>query len=148
MNKPFTNQISAPTALPGAADVRIARIETIPLKVRLDRTANASNLSISHRCTIVTRIHTDAGVIGQCFNGNDDELQGDIIKGLEELMPLIGHVQVASVPKRNEPGTGELDDFRIFRQLDSLGYNGFVGCEYRPANGTLAGLSWLKAAAS
>jgi 2-dehydrotetronate isomerase len=75
-------------------------------------------------------------------------LQGDIIKGLEELMPLIGHVQVASVPKRNEPGTGELDDFRIFQHLDSLGYNGFVGCEYRPAKGTLAGLSWLKAAAS
>ena len=92
MNKPFTNQISAPTALPGAADVRIARIETIPLKVRLDRTANGSNLLFTHRCAIVTRIHTDAGVIGECFNGNDDELQGDIIKVIaEEMAPkLIG----------------------------------------------------------
>jgi len=93
MNKAFTNQISAPTALPGAADVRIARIETIPLKVRLDRTANGSNLSITHRCAIVTRIHTDAGVIGECFNGNDDELQGPIMKVIaEEMAPkLIGH---------------------------------------------------------
>src|SRR6186997_1927289 len=93
MNRPFTNQITAPTALPGAADVRIARIETIPLKVRLDRTANGSNLSLTHRCAIVTRIHTDAGVIGECFNGNDDELQGAIIKVIaEEMAPkLIGH---------------------------------------------------------
>ena len=41
--------------------------------------------------------------------------------------------------------TGELDDGRIFRHLDQLGYAGYVGCEYRPANGTLAGLSWIKA---
>ena len=59
-------------------------------------------------------------------------------------MPLTGHVQVASVPKRNEPGTGELDDFRIFRHLDALGYQGFVGCEYRPAAGTAEGLGWFR----
>jgi hydroxypyruvate isomerase len=59
------------------------------------------------------------------------------------LLPVTGHVQVASVPKRNEPGTGELDDARIFRYLDELGYQGFVGCEYRPAAGTLAGLGWM-----
>ena len=71
-------------------------------------------------------------------------IHGDVIRGLEALMPIIGHVQVASVPARNEPGTGELDDGRIFDTLDALGYEGYVGCEYRPRGGTLDGLSWLR----
>jgi hydroxypyruvate isomerase len=70
-------------------------------------------------------------------------LHGDVTKSLETLMPVIGHVQKASVPKRNEPCTGELDDWRIFRHLDALGYDGYVGCEYRPAARTLDGLSWM-----
>lgn len=70
-------------------------------------------------------------------------IHGDVMMSLEKLMPMIGHVQIASVPKRHEPLTGELDDVRIFQHLDSLGYQGFVGCEYRPADGTLAGLGWL-----
>ncbi len=73
-------------------------------------------------------------------------LHGDVLTGLETLMPMIGHVQVASVPKRQEPGTGELDDFRIFAALDALGYDGWVGCEYRPAGATLDGLGWLERA--
>jgi 2-dehydrotetronate isomerase len=72
-------------------------------------------------------------------------LRGDVLTGLKSLMPLIGHVQIASVPARNEPGSGELDDFRILRTLDELGYEGFVGCEYRPMAGTLDGLGWLRA---
>ena len=73
-------------------------------------------------------------------------LHGDVLKSLEAMMPRIGHIQTASVPRRNEPGTGELDDFRIFEAIDALGYQGFVGCEYRPASGTLAGLSWMRTA--
>lgn len=73
-------------------------------------------------------------------------LHGDVMKSLEALLPVIGHVQTAAVPKRNEPMTGELDDLRIFRHLDALGYDGFVGCEYRPAAGTLEGLGWMKGA--
>jgi 2-dehydrotetronate isomerase len=73
-------------------------------------------------------------------------LHGDVLKSLEALLPLIGHVQVASVPKRNEPGTGELNDARIFGHLDALKYDGYVGCEYRPAAGTLDGLGWLNGA--
>ncbi|MBI2255596.1 MAG: TIM barrel protein [Proteobacteria bacterium] len=69
-------------------------------------------------------------------------LHGDVLTGLKTLLPLISHVQIASVPARNEPGTGELDDFRVLKELDALGYTGFVGCEYRPAAGTLAGLAW------
>ncbi len=71
-------------------------------------------------------------------------LHGDLLKSLEALMPVIGHVQTASVPARNEPGTGELDDQRIFRHLDQLGYQGYVGCEYRPAGHTLDGIGWFR----
>lgn len=73
-------------------------------------------------------------------------LHGDVMKSLEALLPVTGHIQVASVPKRNEPGTGELDDARIFRHLDAIGYDGYVGCEYRPAAGTLEGLAWMSGA--
>jgi len=70
-------------------------------------------------------------------------LHGDVIRGLEGLLPVIGHVQIAAVPHRNEPGTGELDDFRVLKVLDDLGYQGFVGCEYRPRGATLDGLGWM-----
>src|ERR1700736_3643262 len=82
-------------ALPPATDLgraRIERIETIPLRVNLDRPAAGSTLRLTHRATIVTRVHTDAGVIGECFNGNDDELQGAIIRMIhDEMAPrLVG----------------------------------------------------------
>ena len=72
-------------------------------------------------------------------------LHGDVIKGLETLLPVTGHVQTASVPGRNEPGTGELDDKRVFETLDRLGYGGVVGLEYRPKAGTIPGLAWMQA---
>lgn len=71
-------------------------------------------------------------------------LHGDVATSLADLMPLIGHVQTASVPRRNEPGTGELNDDFLFRRLDELGYDGYVGCEYRPASGTREGLGWFR----
>eukprot|EP01037_Dinobryon_pediforme_P015225 gene15225-15371_t len=71
-------------------------------------------------------------------------IHGDVMRSLEAMMPMIGHIQIASVPERHEPLTGELDDARIFRHLDALGYQGFVGCEYRPAKGTVNGLDWLR----
>lgn len=72
-------------------------------------------------------------------------IHGDVLTGLKTLMPVIGHVQIAAVPLRHEPGTGELDDHRILNALDDLGYTGFVGCEYRPAGNTVDGLAWMKA---
>ncbi|MCA3555860.1 TIM barrel protein [Aestuariivirga sp.] len=71
-------------------------------------------------------------------------LHGDVTRGLDAMLPFTGHVQAASVPMRNEPCTGELDDARIFRHLDQLGYGGYVGCEYRPAAGTAEGLGWFR----
>ena len=72
-------------------------------------------------------------------------MHGDVVMGLRRLMPLIGHVQIASVPSRNEPDGEELDYRFVFAELDRLGYTGFVGCEYRPRGQTLDGLGWLSA---
>lgn len=71
-------------------------------------------------------------------------IHGDVTRGLERLMPVIGHIQISSVPERHEPTTGELDDSRILETIDALNYSGFVGCEYRPSAGTLEGLGWRK----
>lgn len=70
-------------------------------------------------------------------------LHGDVTMRLRALMGIVGHVQTASVPARHEPGTGELDDAFLFAELDRLGYDGYVGCEYNPAAGTAAGLGWF-----
>jgi hydroxypyruvate isomerase len=70
--------------------------------------------------------------------------QGDVTRRMEELMPVIGHMQLADVPKRNEPGTGEINWEFVFRRIDELGYKGWIGCEYRPAGNTLEGLAWRK----
>jgi len=68
--------------------------------------------------------------------------EGDITKRMEQFMPVIAHTQIADVPARNEPGTGEIGWRYVFRRMDELGYQGWVGCEYRPAGDTVAGLGW------
>ena len=69
--------------------------------------------------------------------------EGDITQRLEQHLPLVAHIQVADVPGRNEPGTGEIAWRYVFAAMDRLGYAGHVGCEYRPAHKTVAGLSWI-----
>jgi 2-dehydrotetronate isomerase len=71
-------------------------------------------------------------------------IHGDVTRGLEALMPLIGHIQISSVPLRHEPGTGELDDRHVLQIIAQLNYAGYIGCEYQPAAGTLEGLGWMK----
>jgi hydroxypyruvate isomerase len=70
-------------------------------------------------------------------------LHGDVVMALRRMAPIIGHIQIASVPERHEPMSGELNDLRIFDEIDAIGYRGYIGCEYRPAAGTRAGLGWL-----
>ncbi|WP_159946446.1 2-oxo-tetronate isomerase [Rhizobium sp. 18065] len=70
-------------------------------------------------------------------------LHGDVIMALRQMAPVIGHIQIASVPERHEPLSGELDDRRIFAEIDAIGYEGYVGCEYRPTAGTREGLGWM-----
>ena len=71
-------------------------------------------------------------------------LHGDVVMALRRLLPIVGHVQIASVPSRHEPDGEELNYPFVFAELDRLGYVGFVGCEYVPRGATPAGLDWFK----
>lgn len=70
-------------------------------------------------------------------------MEGGLLEKLDTLMPVIGHIQIASVPARAEPDQGDLDYKPILRKLDALGYNRPIGAEYRPIATTSAGLGWL-----
>lgn len=72
-------------------------------------------------------------------------MEGDLANTLRERMALIRHIQLADVPGRHEPGTGEINFPFLFRTLDALGYDGWVGCEYIPLGDTVAGLGWRTA---
>ena len=69
-------------------------------------------------------------------------MEGELAGTIEKYLSRIGHVQLADNPGRNEPGTGEIHYPFLFQLLDRLGYAGWVGCEYKPAAGTEAGLGW------
>jgi hydroxypyruvate isomerase len=69
-------------------------------------------------------------------------MEGDIARSLQKHLGRIGHVQLADNPGRNEPGTGEINYPFLFRHLDTLGYRGWIGCEYKPRTTTVDGLGW------
>lgn len=69
-------------------------------------------------------------------------MEGDLQKRFEANLANIGHIQIAGVPDRHEPDSGEVAYDRLLPKLDSLGYAGWVGCEYRPRADTREGLIW------
>jgi hydroxypyruvate isomerase len=71
-------------------------------------------------------------------------MEGNLAETVARLLPRIGHVQIADVPDRHEPGTGEVNYDFLLRHLDRLGYAGWVGCEYNPQGDTREGLKWAK----
>jgi hydroxypyruvate isomerase len=70
--------------------------------------------------------------------------RGDIIPTFLRLKDRIAHVQIADNPGRHEPGSGEINFPHVFEALDSAGYAGWIGCEYRPKTKTVDGLGWIK----
>lgn len=90
--------------------------------------ANADNLKIMFDCYHIQRIHADVN------------------HWLEVLLPHIGHIQIASVPKRAEPNTSgdELNYAEVFSAIERLAYTGMIGAEYKPTATTEAGLAWLQ----
>jgi len=72
--------------------------------------------------------------------------EGELAATLQRHLARIAHIQVADNPGRNEPGTGEINYHFLFAHLDRIGYKGWIGCEYKPAATTEAGLGWLEAA--
>lgn len=71
-------------------------------------------------------------------------MEGDLTRTIEANFARIGHLQLADNPGRHEPGTGEINYAHLFRRIDDLGYQGWIGCEYKPATSTEAGLGWMK----
>lgn len=67
-------------------------------------------------------------------------MEGDLARTIETEFDRIGHIQLADNPGRHEPGTGEINYPFLFRRIDELGYRGWIGCEYKPATTTTAGL--------
>ncbi len=72
-------------------------------------------------------------------------MEGDLARTIERLLPRIGHIQLADNPGRGEPGSGEIAYDWLLPRIDALGYDGWIGCEYRPASGTIEGLGWANA---
>jgi len=70
-------------------------------------------------------------------------MEGNLASTISENIARIGHVQVADVPGRHEPGTGEINFEFLFRHLDAIGYNGWIGCQYKPLFSTEESFGWL-----
>jgi hydroxypyruvate isomerase len=81
------------------------------------------------------------GLLLDFYHAQIDE--GDLIRGYLRFQQQILHIQVADPPSRNEPGTGEIGWPAVFRTVAESGYDGWIGCEYRPATETVAGLGWM-----
>lgn len=72
-------------------------------------------------------------------------MEGELINTIRANLPMIKHIQLADNPGRFEPGTGEINYRNLFLQLDAMSYQGWIGCEYKPQAGTIAGLGWRAA---
>ena len=71
-------------------------------------------------------------------------MEGSLAAGFAEHHAIVAHIQVSGVPGRHEPDVGEINYPYLFDMLDAAGYEGWIGCEYRPKAGTLEGLGWLE----
>jgi hydroxypyruvate isomerase len=71
-------------------------------------------------------------------------MEGDLASTIERHVKRIAHIQIADTPGRHEPGTGEINYPFLLAFIDRLGYSGWIGCEYKPATSTEAGLGWTR----
>jgi hydroxypyruvate isomerase len=72
-------------------------------------------------------------------------MEGELANTIERLLPRIAHLQLADNPGRNEPGAGEINYLFLLNFIGRLGYDGWIGCEYKPRHGTKEGLGWMHA---
>jgi hydroxypyruvate isomerase len=100
----------------------------------------------------LSRSQQAADIIADCERDNlflqydiyhMQRMEGELANTIRALLPLIRHMQLADTPGRHEPGSGEINYRYLFSLLDEIGYAGWIGCEYRPKNGTVEGLAWL-----
>ncbi|KAI4886596.1 hypothetical protein NFI96_000794 [Prochilodus magdalenae] len=106
-----------------------------------------SAASVEMEATFVQNLKYAAGVLAkEGILGLIEPINTRITDPLYFLdSPLQGHIQVAQVPDRHEPDSpGEVNFSYLFDLLEKLGYQGYVGCEYKPMGSTEAGLDWLR----
>lgn len=97
---------------------------------------------VDQAAAIVDDLDRDnVSILFDCFHVQLTE--GDLLSRIEANLDRIGHIQIAAVPDRAEPDHGDVDYSRLLREIDALGYDGFVGAEYKPAGLTSEGLSWM-----
>ena len=72
-------------------------------------------------------------------------MEGELINTIKANLPMIKHLQLADNPGRFEPGSGEINYRTMFAELELIGYDGWIGCEYKPKAGTVEGLVWRAA---
>lgn len=92
---------------------------------------------------IITEVAAD-NVFIQYDIYHAQRMEGELSNTIERFFSKIAHIQLADNPGRNEPGTGEINYVYLFKFLDRIGYAGWIGCEYKPATTTEAGLGWIK----
>ncbi len=101
-------------------------------------------LNYSHQArALIERVaHSNLKLHLDCYHMQI--LEGNLARTLRECLPLIKHIQIAGVPGRHEPDVGEINYPYLFNLLDELGYDGWIGCEYRPRGRTRDGLGWAR----
>jgi hydroxypyruvate isomerase len=99
----------------------------------------------------LSRTHQALSLIHECASDNlfvqydiyhMQRMEGELLNTIRANLPMIKHMQLADTPGRNEPGSGEINYRNLFRHLDQMGYDGWIGCEYKPKTTTIAGLDW------
>ncbi len=94
-----------------------------------------------HALAILDQVGHNAGFQYDIYHMQ--RMEGELANTIKENLARIPHMQLADLPGRHEPGTGEINYPFLFKFLDEIGYKGWIGCEYIPAAGTEAGLGWL-----
>ncbi len=92
---------------------------------------------------LIEALGTTANVRLQYDIYHMQKMEGNLAERFRELLPIIEHVQLADNPGRHQPGTGEINFPFLLRQIDELGYQGWIGCEYLPTSATMASFAWL-----
>jgi hydroxypyruvate isomerase len=100
--------------------------------------------SVEYAAAIIAEVGAaNVKIMFDCYH--TQIMQGDLVKRMEKHWPLIGHIQIAAAPSRQEPDHGEVNYPWLHEAIDGLGYAGFIGAEYKPRARTEDGLGWGKA---
>ena len=127
--------LAAKNAQPAGIDILIEPINTFDMPgYALTRTADAA--------AIIAEIGAPNLAL-QLDLYHRQRMEGDVAKAIAQYAPIARHYQIAGLPDRGEPWPSDLDYAPLLQQVTASGYDGWIGCEYRPSNGTQRGLGWL-----